>query len=240
MGWLSITETRPLADWYDLNLKPHSGKVRLMTEMQKVVIVGTGGHAKVVADTIRLEGKFDLVGFANEESNINEFLACPVRPSVEAFQVSHFIVAVGANHVRAKIFEDCLKRGLQAVSTIHPSAILAPSVVIEAGTLVAAGAILNPFAKVGSNSIINTGTVIEHDCMIGRHVHVAPGSKLAGNVSVGDCAFLGIGTIVIPQIMIGEFSTVGAGSVVIRDVSPRTTVVGSPAKILERGRSFKI
>lgn len=210
-----------------------------MTEMQNVVVIGTGGHAKVVADTIRLEGKFNLVGFANEESDINEFLGCPVQSTVEAFKTALFIVAVGANDVRARIFDDCLKRGLKAVSTIHPSVIMAPTVAIESGTFVAAGAILNPFATIGHNCIINTGAIIEHDCIIGDHVHIAPGSKLAGNVSVGEGSFLGIGTAVIPQIKIGEFSTVGAGAVVIRDVAPSTKVVGVPAKVLECGRSVK-
>lgn len=205
-----------------------------MKGLVKVVVIGTGGHSKVVAETILMDGRFELSGFANSEADISEFLGFPVFRSVTDFNEAHFIVAVGNNAVRARLFAEHVKDGLVAVSAIHPKAIVSPSAIVGEGTVVAAGAIINPFAQIGRNCIINTGAVVEHDCVIGDHTHLAPGTKLAGNVKIAEGSFLGIGTTVIPGIKFGENCQTGAGAVVIRDVEPSTIVVGVPAKPLRR------
>jgi sugar O-acyltransferase (sialic acid O-acetyltransferase NeuD family) len=207
-----------------------------MSGQVKVIVIGTGGHAKVVAETVSLDGRYELCGFVNQAYDVTEYLGLPVCRSATELQVTHFIVAVGDNVARAKIFEENLGLGLSAVTAIHPKAIVSTSAVIGEGTLVAAGAIINPFAKIGSNCIINTGAIVEHDCVVGDHVHLAPGTKIAGKVSLGNFSFLGIGTSVIPGIVIGERSQTGAGAVVTKDIPASTLVVGVPARALERKR----
>lgn len=200
----------------------------------KVVVIGTGGHAKVVAETILIDGRYELCGFANASADMATFLEFPVRRAVSDFDVSHFIVAIGDNAVRAKIFAEHVEQGLIPVNAIHPRAIVSNSAVVSQGTLVAAGAIINPYAQVGRNCIINTGAIVEHDCIVGDHVHLAPGTKIAGNVTIAEKSFLGIGTTVIPGIKVGENSQTGAGAVVVKDVESSTLVVGVPAKALSK------
>lgn len=201
----------------------------------KILIVGGGGHARVVADILLAMDDMEPVGFI--AGDVPAGTSGPLGLKVlggdeDVNRIPHdgLVVAVGENSVRRRLFERFAAQGETLVSAVHPSAILAPDAVLGLGCVVCPGAIVNTGAVVGDNVILNSGCVVEHDCAVGDHAHVAPGAKLAGGVRVGVSAFIGLGAAVVPGVTVGEGGVAGAGSVVLRDVEPGVTVVGVPAR----------
>ena len=205
------------------------------------VILGGGGHARVIVDCIEISGL--ALPYAILDSNPamhgKEIFGVLIRGGDECIEalkkegVTHFISGVGGardNVPRQKVFEMGVAAGLVPLTLVHPSAILSRHAKIGKGTVVFAGSIVNPAATIGANCVINTGAIIEHDCVIGNHVHVATGAKLSGTVRVGEGAHIGAGAVIRNNIVIGEKAVVGAGSVVVKDVLPQTVVKGVPAR----------
>lgn len=206
-----------------------------MTKEQKLVqiaVVGAGGHAKVVIDTIRAEGRYVINCLIDKERIGQSVFGIPVVGSHEDTDAQSFIVAVGDNRVRRVEFDKLRSAGWTPVKSIDPRAIVSSFASVGDGTVIVAGCVVNASAFIGDNCIVNTAATIDHDCQIGNHTHVAPGVNLAGAVMVGEGVLIGIGASVIPRISIGDWSTVGAGSVVIRDVTSNSVVAGSPASPL--------
>jgi len=204
--------------------------------MQPVWIIGAGGHAKVVIDTLRTLGTFDVLGVLDDDPLRlgTEVLRVPVRgetshESIDRFGIEEAIIAIGCNRARAVVAGRLAGR-VSWATAIHPTAHLAPGVRIGEGTVVFAGAIVQPGSVIGRHVIINTACSVDHDGSIEDFVHIAPGVRLAGNVQVGVGVLLGIGCCVIPERTIGAWATIGAGSVVVSDVPPGVTAKGIPAK----------
>ena len=203
-----------------------------------LIIIGTGGHARVVAEVAKfsdyeIKGFLDL-NYSGEEELI---LGSPVLGGLEQLKYLPsnitFFAAVGENDERKQVFDDMVDKGYLPITLVHPTAVIGQGVTIGQGTIVCAGTIISTNAQIGYNSIINTGVIIDHESVIGRDSHVAPGCKIAGRVKIGAGSFVGVGANVIDKINIGEKVTVGAGSVIIRDVPPYSKIVGVPGKILE-------
>ena len=197
------------------------------------VVLGGGGHAKVVIGALRAAGEDVHAVFDDTESKWGgELLGVPIRGPLAAAREGEWraIVAIGDNAARRRVvLSPELDGKLDWGSIVHPAAWVDPSVEIGPGTVVFAGAILQPSTRLGAHVIVNTGARIDHDGVIGDFAHIAPGTTLAGTVTVGEGAFVAAGATIIPNRTVGEWATVGAGATVIRDVAPRTTVVGVPA-----------
>jgi UDP-perosamine 4-acetyltransferase len=206
--------------------------------MDQVVLLGGGGHAKVIVELFRAAGCYEVAGCASKDPAAALALGIPVLgddsrlPAIHASGVRHAFVAIGDNRRRRRLSEEVSRIGFTLVNAISPGAILSPSVRLGAGVAVMAGVVINACSRIGNGCILNTGATVDHDCVIGNWAHIAPGTNLAGCVSVGEGAFLGVGSRAIPKISIGEWATVGAGAVVIRDLPPDVTAVGVPARIL--------
>ncbi|WP_285906064.1 acetyltransferase [Pseudodesulfovibrio pelocollis] len=201
----------------------------------RVVIVGSGGHALVVADILAASPDAVPLGFIDREPRPGaaEDLGLPLLGSEEdlpAIPHDAVVVAIGDNRVRMAVADRLVAGGETLASAIHPSAVISPTASIGPGCVVCAGVVVGPGATVGRNSILNTGCTVDHHCALGEHVHIAPGVNLAGGVTVGHGAFVGIGASVIPGVTIGEWAVVGAGAAVIRDVGAGRSVVGVPAR----------
>jgi UDP-N-acetylbacillosamine N-acetyltransferase len=210
--------------------------------VKDIVIVGAGGHARVVADVIRLRGQYHIHGFVDGLDTGRHGTAFEdsiviggeeTLPNVIREGVGHAIVAIGDNAARVRVARQLVQLGFELPVLIHPSAVIAASVTIGSGTVVFAGAIINSAASIGGNSIINTGATIDHDCLIGDGVHIAPGVNVAGNVTIGAGSLIGVGAAVKPGITIGRGVTVGVGAAVISDVADGKTVVGVPARVIK-------
>lgn len=201
----------------------------------RIVIVGSGGHAEVVADILALAGGVEPVGYVtrDEPSGPDAMGGLPMlgRDDDLSFPHDGVVIAVGDNAVRRKVYDRYRQRGETLASAIHPSAIIAADAVIEPGCVICAGVVVNPGSRIRANTILNTGCTVDHHGDIGPHAHVAPGVNLAGNVNVNEGAFVGIGACAIQGVTIGAWSIVGAGAAVVEDVPPQTTVVGVPARI---------
>ncbi len=205
--------------------------------MSRLLIWGAGGHGKVVLDVARSTGRFEQIVFLDDDppKSGGLFCGCAVISRAEPLQraaAGEFIVAVGDNRTRERCFRRALEHGLSPVSIVHASAVIAGSARIGLGTVVMPGAVVNAGAVIGDDCIVNSAAVVEHDCTIGSHVHLSPRVALGGGACVGSFAHVGIGAVVLPRAVIGEEAIVGAAALVLKEVPPRVTVVGVPAKAL--------
>jgi len=204
--------------------------VNLLVTNRHVLIIGAGGHAKVVIATLQVAGRIvDGILDDNESLQGACILGVPVIGRTEcaaSFRHLEAIVAVGDNESRRALAE---RLDLEWTVAIHPSSVIHPDVPIGPGTVVFAGAVIQPGARVGAHAIINTGATVDHDCLIGDFAHIAPGAHLGGTVWIADGAFVGIAAVALPNIHIGEWAKLGGGAVAIRDVKARSVQVGVPA-----------
>lgn len=211
-----------------------------------IVIIGSGGHAKVIIDIVEKQGLFNIVGLIDAFKAIGtEVFGYKVIGNESVLLTSNFqnvrhgIVAIGDNWVRHQVVKKiiALCSNFQFVTAIHPSANIAKGVTIGNGTVLMAGSILNSDTIVGDHCIINTNSSLDHDNIIGDFVTIAPGAVTGGNVAVGDFSSVSLGAKVIHKIVIGKHSLVGAGSVVVNNVESQSVCYGVPAKMI-RERSI--
>lgn len=211
-----------------------------MTARPRTVVIGAGGHAKVVLDILLARRDVDLVGCVTAETGATTLLDVPilggdeVLPRVLADGVTHAFVAIGENRVRARLQRRVQDSGFLLINAISRHAVLSDRVTLGTGIVVMPGAVINVDTVVGDGAIINTGASVDHDGNIGAFAHIGPGSTLAGNVTVGEGAFLGAGTTVIPRRSIGAWTTAGAGAVIVNDLPEGVIAVGVPARVRAR------
>ena len=172
----------------------------------QIAVLGAGGHGQVIASVLALDSEIEYKYFDDWKD----------YPDFSAFLIDdwkRFIVAIGDNSERAKVFYIVNK--IKTPQTVfHPSVMIPFPRVIGEGTFVNAGVIINTGAKIGDNVILNTGCIVEHHCIIHNHAHIAPGAVLCGGVEIGEGALVGAGAVVLPGVRVPEWSTVGAGSIV--------------------------
>ena len=209
---------------------------------KRCVILGCGGHGRVVLDILLNNGGFDLVGFIDSNPDLLdrridglETLGGPDDlPRLRAeLDIECGIVAVGENGVRRALARRVEAMGLELINAIHPSANLARNVTLGRNIVVAAGALVCAHCQIGDSAILNTGSIVDHETLIGTAAHICPGARLAGRVTIESGAFVGIGATVIQHVRVGYEAVVGAGAVVIEDVAPMSTVVGVPARAIK-------
>jgi len=195
----------------------------------RLLIVGAGGHAKVVVDAALAAGH-EVVGIVGEARGRADLLGVAILESAEGIDAEAFIIAVGDNRARAELFAEYSATGMRPASVVHPSAIIADGVEIGGGTFIAAGVVVNVDARIGEDVILNTSCTVDHDCVIGDHAHIGPTSGVCGGVEIGAGALVGVGCSIIPTRSVGEWAVIGAGSAVVRDVPANATYAGVPAR----------
>lgn len=205
---------------------------------QSFVVLGAGGHAKVVVATIQAAGGaiarlLDDVPERHGTRILGHLVEGPIGGGPRA-DGEVAVVAIGSNRARAAV---AARWSGPFGVVVHPSAIVHASVTLGPGAVVFAGAVVQPGTTIGRHAIVNTRASVDHDCVLGDFVHVAPGVTLAGKVTLEEGAFMGVGSVAVPGVRVGAWATVGAGGVVVRDVPGGVTAVGVPARAIRRGGS---
>lgn len=211
-----------------------------------VVLIGAGGHGRVVLDILRAAGVHMPIGFLDADPQLTgqTIGGLPVLgqvnmlPKLKAQKVKGAIISIGDNPPRRRYFQKVLDQGFELVNAVHPGSQVSATARLGRNVVIAAGAVVSTDARLGDGVIVNTSAVIDHECEIGRSVHICPSATLAGRVRVGDETFIGLGCNIIQCLKIGSHAIVGAGAVVIGDVPDGATVVGVPARVIKVEKSI--
>ena len=206
--------------------------------MTKLIIMGAGGHGAVVAEAAVISDAWESVAFLDDDPRLgHDVVGCPILGAVSMLpellgQESdyEFFAAVGGSKLRIEMLSSIEEQGGVLAKIVHPSAVVSPSVSIEAGSVICAAAVISARASIARGCIVNNGSTIDHDCVLGNAVHVSPGAHLAGDVTIGDNSWIGIGASVREGIKIGRNAIVGAGAAVVSDVPDGVVVTGVPAR----------
>lgn len=194
--------------------------------MEKILILGNGGHARSLIDVIERQKKYRIAGLVVNEKNAD----CDEYPILgndddlkRLFDRGIGNAAVGVGYlgksdIRQRLYEKLMDIGFNLPVICDPSAIMSSRVRIGEGSFIGKGAILNTCTSVGKMCIINTGSIIEHDCMIDDFSHIAVASVLCGGVSVGKASFIGANATIIQGRRVGSNCIIGAGTVIRNSV----------------------
>jgi sugar O-acyltransferase (sialic acid O-acetyltransferase NeuD family) len=209
--------------------------------MEKLLLVGAGGHCRSVIDSIDRNYYSDIVIVDMPKMAGRKVFSIPVvgtdddLDSLFTDGYRKAVVTVGSVGNPAKriyLYEKMKRIGYQFPPIIDPTAIISKSnTIIADGVFIGKGVIINTGAQIGALSIINTGSIIDHDCIIGQFVHIGPGVRASGGIYIHDYAHIGIGSVLIQSVSVGKNTIIGAGSVVVSDIQENVTAFGVPCKI---------
>lgn len=206
-----------------------------------ILIVGGGGHAKVLLDALLKRTDIIIKGILDKNPDLHgqTVLGVPILGSEEDilndYHPSHIqlvngLGSAGLPETRKAVFEKCKEAGFQFLSVVHPAAYLAYDVTMGEGSQCMAGSVIQTSARIGSNAIVNTNVSIDHDCVIGDHVHLAPGVVCCGNVTIGKGTHVGCGAVIKQGVTIAENCLIAAGALVVKDIPAGSKVAGLPAR----------
>jgi sugar O-acyltransferase (sialic acid O-acetyltransferase NeuD family) len=217
---------------------------------KKLIAWGASGQALVIEEFLSERG-FELIALLDTEpARTSPFRSVPIFTGPQALDHwlstgphgdVHFIVAIGGEHgsERCAIAARLRAAGLVAATLVHPTAFVATSVRLGAGSVVLAQAAVGVRSELGECVIVNTAASVDHECVLGPGVHIGPGARVAGCVVVGGGTFVASGATIAPRVRIGSESIVGAGAVVVRDLPAGVVAYGNPARIVRRRLSSR-
>ncbi|WP_378173695.1 acetyltransferase [Aquimarina sp. SS2-1] len=216
--------------------------------MEKIVIIGASGHAKVVIETIESNGKYQIYGLIDSfKPTGDKLLGYEILGTEDLIKdlvkrgISKGIVAIGDNWTRHSMHNRIkeIAPEFEFITIIHPSAIISSSVTVGKGTVILASVKVNALAEIGDGCILNTNASFGHDGKLGNFSSIAPGVTVGGNVTVGFCSAISLGANVIQGINIGKHSIIGAGSLLLHDVDDYKLVYGVPGEVIKTVKKGK-
>jgi len=201
--------------------------------MDKILLIGAGGHARSCIDVIETVGHLEIAGLVEKDKNVDGsnlgYQIIGTDSDLENLRkdYNYALVTVGqikSPEIRIKLFKLLKELDFTIPAIISPNAYVSNHAQLGEGSIIMHGAIVNANVTIGLNCIINTKSLIEHDAVIGDHCHIATGSIINGEVSVGVESFIGSGTITRQSISIGNNCIIGAGSIIKNDIKPNQTI----------------
>ena len=206
---------------------------------EKIVILGSSGHAKVIIEIIQAMGTYEIIGVTTVDPKVKDkFFGYPVLgddsilPQLKKDGVNLVAIGMGGytnNSIRKEVYLNAKGLGFNCLTAIHPTAIISPSAKTGECSVIFAGAIVHTDTVIGNNVIIATGSTVDHNTVIADHVLVSAGVSVGANVRIGESSLLAIGSTVITGIKIGAHCLVAAGAVVVKEVLDGQKVFGVPA-----------
>jgi sugar O-acyltransferase (sialic acid O-acetyltransferase NeuD family) len=206
---------------------------------EPVILIGSGGHALIVADIIEQMDCFEIIGIISSSNEKHPFLNYPILGNDDCLEIyfnkgiKKAALGIGgytSNELRASVFHKLKGMGFSIATAIHPKSTIAKGVAIGEGSCIFAGVVLNPAVSIGKNSIIATSSSIDHETKIGNHVLVSAGATIGANVIIDDGVLCALGTKIISGIHISKNSLIAAGAVVVNHLPENSKVFGVPAK----------
>jgi len=216
-----------------------------MKKTKPVIILGAGGHAKVLIELLQIVEQ-KILGVIDINKNKGD-LFCGIKVLGDDEEINNYsssevglvngIGSLPEQDSRFKVATKFRKKGYKFISVIHPASIIAEDVILEEGVQIMAACVLQPGVKIGLDSIINTGVIVDHDCTIGKNCHLAPGVTLSGGVKVDDDVHIGTGSSVIQNKRIGAGTVIAAASVVYSDIPENVTFIQSRQETIKPNRN---
>jgi sugar O-acyltransferase (sialic acid O-acetyltransferase NeuD family) len=216
---------------------------------ERIILIGGGGHCKSCIDVIEQAGAYQIVGIVdNKREQDCEILGYKIIGTDDdlpklVYEYKNAMITIGQiknSQKRIEIFETLKGLVANLPVIISPLAYVSEHARIAEGTIVMHHALINADARIGRNCVINSKALIEHDAIIEDFVNIAPGADVSGNVLIEKGAYVGANATILQgesiqkKMVIGEYSTVGAGAVVTRNVDANSTVVGMPARSINK------
>lgn len=195
--------------------------------MEKILILGNGGHAKSVIDVLEQENKYEIVACVEKKGVDYDNNEYPILEKEDDLQrlfergitnVAMGIGYLGKSSLREELYFKLKKIGFQFPCIISSTALIGNHVTIGEGSYIGKGAVINAYSEIGKMCIINTGAIVEHECKIEDYSHVAVGSVLCGSVKVGKASFIGANSTVIQDVAIGQNCIIGAGTLIRKNI----------------------
>ena len=211
---------------------------------KKLLILGCGGHGRVVADVAEKCNEYEEISFLDNNylnSNFSKIINSKKvigeisKENIEKFSTkfSHIFLGIGDNKLRIKWLNIINKMGFKIPIIIDPSAEISKYANLEKGSFINTNVVIQCNSKIKFGSILNTSCTIDHDTIVGEGTHISPGTNIAGNVHIGKYCWIGIGSRIIQNIRIGDNVTVGGGSLVLKDIPNNLKVFGSPINVIK-------
>jgi len=191
-----------------------------------VIVLGAGGHAKVLLDLLRLQRRTILGLVTPDLEKGCECLGYEVlgdddelrKYNPSDIDLVNGIGSLPFQELRWNVSSKVRSWGFMLSNVVHPSAIISSDVSFDEGVQIMAGCVIQPGCSIGYDTIINTGSIVDHDCTIGKNTHIAPGCVLSGGINIGKSTHIGTGTRIIQNVKIGQGSVVAAGATLYKDV----------------------
>lgn len=205
---------------------------------RRVIIVGAGGFGREVlqwASDAWPEQAGRIAGFlsADPAALDGHSTRLPILDDPDAFcplPGDGFLLAIGIPLVRRQVAERLAQRGANFLTLVHPTAIVATTATVGAGSVICPQAVVSAAARLGRCVLVNYHASLGHDAAAGDYTVFSPSATLGGGAVVEEDVFLGLHATVGPRVRIGAGTKVSANSAALVSVPRQTLVYGVPGR----------